>query len=85
MRNLIAAASALGLAVAPVAANAGTRANDVVPAAASIDRDIAPVTGSNMGDDSDGSAVVIAILALAAVIAGILAATSDDDDNISDG
>lgn len=81
MRKLIAAASALGLAVAPVAANAGTRANDVVPAAAKIDRNIAPVTESS---EMGGSAIIVAILALAAVIAGIIAATSDDD-NLSDG
>lgn len=83
MRNLIAAASALGLAVAPVAANAGTRANDVVPAAATIDRDIAPVTESS---EMGGSAIIIAILAAAAVIAGILAAIDDDDgDDLSPG
>ena len=81
MRTLIAAASALGLVLAPVAASAGTRANDVVPAAAKIDRDTAAVTdASQMG----GTAVVVAIIAVVAVILGILAAT-DDGDGVSDG
>ncbi len=81
MRTLIAAASALGLVIAPVAASAGTRANDVVPAAAKIDRDTAAVTdASQMG----GTALIVALIAIAAVIAGILAATSDGN-GVSDG
>lgn len=80
MRNLIAASAAFGLALSPIAANAGTRAGDVVPAAAKIERDTASIADKS---ELGGSAVLIALAAIAAVIAAI--AMLADDDGISDG
>ena len=82
MRKILAAASAFSLAVTPIAASAGTRANDVVPAAAKIDRDSATLTDAS-GLAGSGStawiiAVFVAIVAVALVIDG-------GDDGLSDG
>ncbi|TMM46733.1 hypothetical protein [Qipengyuania marisflavi] len=82
MRNVLSAAAALGLMVAPVAAQAGTRANDVVPAAAKVQRAVQTVDSES--ELAGGSAILIAILALAAVIAGVII-IADDDDNDSNG
>lgn len=82
MRKILAAASAFSLAVAPIAASAGTRANDVVPAAAKIERDSATLTDAS-GLAGSGStawiiAIFVAIVAVALVVDG-------GDDGVSDG
>lgn len=79
MRKFVGALSALGLLAAPVAASAGTRAGDVVPAAAKVQRSVQGVERAN--EAVGGSAIIIAIIAIAAVIAGIIAATDDNDSN----
>jgi hypothetical protein len=82
MKNFLAAAAAISVAVAPTAATAGTRAGDVVPATYSVDRASATAeSASELG----GAGLIIAIIAGVAVIVGVIAAASDDDDNLSDG
>lgn len=79
MRNIMAAAAAFSMAVAPVAAQAGTRANDIVPASASIARDAQPVTGASSIGEGE-SAIAYAILAGIIAIAVVFAITILDDD-----
>ncbi len=68
IRKIAAAAAALSLTAAPVMAQAAT------------ERTAAPVEeGSEMG----GSALIIGILALAAIIAAIVIATDGSDDPVS--
>ncbi len=82
MRSLLAAASAFSLAIAPIAASAGTRANDVVPAAAKIERDSASVTDASGLAGSGSTAFIIALfVALAAIVLVI----DGGDDGVSDG
>lgn len=81
MTKIFAATAALGMALAPVAASAGTRAADVVPATYTVDR--ASADAENTAE-LGGSSLVIAALAAIAVIVGIIIAV-DDDDNVSDG
>lgn len=78
MKKIVGALTAIGLVAAPVAASAGTRANDVVPAAAKVQRS---VEGVDQVNEIRGSAVIVAILALAAVIAGLIFAFDDNDDD----
>lgn len=88
MRNILAAAAAFGLATAPVAAQAGTRANDIVPASVSVERDAQPITGaSSMGDRESiiPTAFLVGMIAIAVVFALEILDDDDDDDAISDG
>jgi hypothetical protein len=66
-KGLIAATAALGLAAAP--AVAASAAPAPAPAVETVD-----------GSQLDGSSWLIALLALVAVVGGILAATNDGDD-----
>ncbi|MGB7408382.1 MAG: hypothetical protein WA908_07740 [Pontixanthobacter sp.] len=51
------------------------------PAIAQADRAVAPVSGeSALGGDGDGTGIILALLAAAAVIAGIVIAVDNDDD-----
>ena len=69
-RNLLAATAVASLAVSPALAQA--------PAA---DRASAPVAGeSQFGGDGDGAGIIIALLAAAAIIAGIIIAADNKDD-----
>ena len=75
-RNMLAATAALTMAATPVLANA----------APVIERAAAPVAGeSDFGAEQDGSAIILAILAVAAIIAGIViaAGSGNQDDPIS--
>lgn len=71
-RSLAAATAALSLAASPAIAQ-------------SVDRAPAPVEAeAQLGDEADGSAIILAILAAAAIIAGIIiAANGSDDDALS--
>lgn len=73
IRNMLAATAALSMAATPVLANA----------APVVERAAAPVAGaSDFGGEQDGEAIILAILAIAAIIAGIvIAAGSGNDDN----
>lgn len=82
--RMLAGAGALAMAIAPIAAQAGTRASEaetvsVKPVA------MAPVSraakSAEKKSEIGGSSVIIAVLAAAAVIAGIVVATDDDDDD----
>ena len=81
--RLLSGIGAIAVAMAPVAAQAGTRAADAgVVSVEPIKLSRVSATAekkSEIGEGS-GSAVIIAILAAAAVIAGIIIAVSDDDD-----
>jgi hypothetical protein len=70
-RNLLAATAALSMAASPA----------IAQSAPSVDRAAAPVAGeSEMGGDADGTGIILAILAVAAVVAGIVIAVGDDED-----
>ncbi|MCL4672844.1 MAG: hypothetical protein KJZ64_07890 [Sphingomonadaceae bacterium] len=73
IRTMLAATAALSMAATPVLANA----------APAIERAAAPVAGeSDFGGEQSGEAIILAILAIAAIIAGIVvAAGSGNDDN----
>ena len=55
MKNFLAAAAAISVAVAPTAATAGTRAGDVVPATYSVDR--ASATAESASEPSTRSKI----------------------------
>ncbi|MFN4113891.1 MAG: hypothetical protein ACK4GD_08120 [Sphingomonadaceae bacterium] len=76
MRNILAATAAISMAATPALANA----------APAIERVSAPIIGeSDFGGEADGSAIILAILAAAAIIAGIViaAGSGNDDEPIS--
>jgi|GEM_PF-2871981 len=83
MRKLVGALSALSLMVVPVAASAGTRANDVVPAAAKIDR-ASPSVQKN-AKKAVGSGLAIAAGFVIALGTILIIVSDEDDDGISDG
>lgn len=82
--RLLSGLGAVAMAVAPVAAQAGTRAAeaDVVSVQpvkmSSVSR--ATSEAERKSELAGGSSVIIAILAAAAVIAGIIIAVDDDED-----
>ena len=82
--RLLSGIGAVAVAMAPVAAQAGTRAADtgvvsVQPVKMStVSR--ASATAEKKSELAGGSATIIAILAAAAVIVGIIIAVDDDDD-----
>lgn len=67
LRNLAIAIGSLGLVVTPIVAQA---ANETVV------RDAAPVESA---ENLSGSGIIIALLALAAVVAGVIIAVEDDN------
>ncbi|WP_374409134.1 hypothetical protein [Pelagerythrobacter sp.] len=70
-RNLLAATAAISMAAAPA----------IAQSASSAERAVAPISSeSELGGDSDGSGVILAILAVAAIVAGIVIAVGGDDD-----
>ena len=75
MRNVIGAITALGLMAVPVAATAGTRASDVVPAAASIDR-AAPAASKKSKKLVGALPIIIGVIAVGT---GIAIIASDDE------
>jgi len=83
--RILAGVAAATMAIAPVAAQAGTRAADagtvsVEPVKMStLTRSTKPAEKKS---EAGGSAVIIAVLAAAAVVAGIIAATDDDDNEL---
>jgi hypothetical protein len=82
MRNVISAITALGLVALPVAASAGTRASDVVPAAAKVDR-ASPEAGKKK--KKMGEAGVGGIIAGGTVLGTILIVSQEDDAPLTDG
>ena len=69
-RNLLAATAAVSLAASPALAQS-----------ANADRAAAPVADANeLGDDAGGAGIILAILAAAAIIAGIIIAGDNEDD-----
>lgn len=80
--KILAGAAAVGLMAAPVAATAGTRASDVqvAPVAQPVSAD-ASRAGVGVAKENNlrGPGIIIAVLAIAAIIAGIIIAADDDD------
>ena len=80
--KIIATAAAVGLAMAPVAAQANTRAGDQSPVYTS-----STASQPGLGRSEEGESVVgvpgilIGIFAAAAVIGGIVIAASEDDED----
>jgi len=86
MRTMIAAAAALCMVTAPIAAQAGTRANEVVPAAVTIERNAQPVTGASAMSGETAIPTVILIGIIAATVWFALEVFDDDEfDGVSDG
>lgn len=80
--RLLSGIGAVAVAMAPVAAQAGTRAADagvVSVEPIKMTRASAAADAQSEIGSGSGSAVIIAILAAAAVIAGIIVAVDDDD------
>lgn len=88
-KSILASAAAVGVAVTPIAATAGTTAGSSLPAAeaGAIELgDRASTSVKKKENLAGGSSVIIAVLAAAAVIAGIIvAADGDDDEDLSPG
>ncbi len=86
--RLLSGLGAVAMAVAPVAAQAGTRASDagaltVQPVKMStVSRTAKP---AGMKSEAGGSATILAVVAAIAVILGILVATGGDDDDRTPG
>ena len=69
IRTILAATAAVSLAASPAIAQA--------------DRAVAPVSGeSALGGEGDSTGIILALLAAAAVIAGIVIAVDNEDDDI---
>ena len=83
MRNVIGAISALSLMAVPVAATAGTRASDVVPAAAKIDR--ASPTVKKKASEGVGGALPIIIAVIAVGVGIAIIASDDNNDGLTEG
>jgi hypothetical protein len=82
--RIIFAAAASSLAIAPIAAQAGTRASD----SGSVYSVSAPGAGRAAKGESiedDGGTIILALLAGAAIITGIVFATQSDDEGQSPG
>ncbi|WP_394269429.1 hypothetical protein [Qipengyuania sp.] len=83
--RILAGVAAATMAIAPIAATAGTRAAEtgavsVQPVKMStLTRSAKPAERKS---EAGGSAVIVAVLAAAAVVAGIIAATDDDDNDL---
>ena len=80
-KNVLASAAALGVALTPVAATAGTNAGASLPAveAGSIELGQRANTSVKKEERLGGSGTILAILAAAAVIVGIIIAVDDED------
>lgn len=87
MKNILAAAAAAGLAFAPIAAQAGTRAADsaVSLSALSIDRSSAAIGASEGLDDDDDDVTLLLLLGFAAVAAGIVIVVEGSENDTSPG
>ena len=83
-RSLVAAATA-SLAIAPIAAQANTRASDSAPVYSTSNAN----PGIGRADEGEslagGPGIIIALLAGAAIIAGIVVAADNEDDDVSPG
>lgn len=80
IKNVLAGVAAAGLAIAPVAASAGTRAASALPTLTSGSMVMGTHSTRAVKKDEQmgGTAIIVAIIAVVAVILGILAATDDD-------
>ena len=83
--RIMVAVAATGMMVAPIAAQAGTRASssDSVYSVSASQPGLARAAGGE--SIKGGISIVLALLAAAAVIGGIIAATSSDDNGQSPG
>lgn len=73
LKTIACMAAAAGLATAGVANAAGTQSVNMLPKASVAERATAPAKGANkVADDDNGSALLIAGGAIAAVIAGVI-------------
>ena len=82
-KSVLASAAALGVAISPVAATAGTNAGASLPAVEAGSIELGQRASATVKKDEQlagGSSVIIAILAAAAVIIGIIIAVDGDDD-----
>ncbi len=86
MKKLLAATAAAGLAFAPIAAQAGTRAADssVSLEALSMDRTAAAI-GKSEALGEDGDSTLLLLLAFAAVAAGIVIVVENGENDTSPG
>lgn len=79
-------AAAASMAVMPVAAQANTRAGDssatYSASAPGLGR---TVSGEALGGEADAAGIILAILAAAAIIGGIIIASDSNDDGQSPG
>ncbi|MBX7540828.1 hypothetical protein [Qipengyuania sphaerica] len=86
--RLLSGIGAIAMAIAPVAAQAGTRASDATVSVqpvkmSSVSR--ASQAADQKSEMAGGAGLIIAILAAAAVIVGIIIAVDGDDDIRSTG
>jgi hypothetical protein len=82
MRNIVGALTALSLMAVPVAATAGTRASDVVPAAAKADR-ATPAAKKKALDAVGALPIIIGVVTIATAV--VIITSDDDDDGLTDG
>lgn len=82
MRKILLSLGAASLALAPVAASAGTRAGDIVPSATKVSHSVQSV---DRVEAAAGSSGLIAVLAFWALIIAVIVIDNNDDDNDSNG
>ena len=88
IKNVLAAVAAAGLAFAPIAAQAGTRATDSgvsMNALSSIDRAGSPIGDAEMQSDDNGLPAWLLILLFGAAGVGIILAVEGSENNKSPG
>lgn len=83
-RALVAAATA-SLALAPIAAQANTRAGDSAPVYSTANAQPGLARDADGENLAGGPGIIIALLAAAAIIAGIVVASDNEDDDVSPG
>ena len=81
IKNVLAGAAAIGLAVSPAAASAGTRAASALPTieSGSVTMGARTATTVKKEEQLAGASLIIAILAITAVVIGVIAAADDND------
>ncbi|MDG5750958.1 hypothetical protein P8R33_07565 [Qipengyuania sp. XHP0211] len=87
LKTIMAGAAAIGLAVSPIAASAGTSAGASLPAtqAGTVTLGERATTSVKKEERLAGPGLIIAIIAGIAIITGIIIAADDDDDDFSPG
>ncbi len=85
MSRLMVAAAATSMAVAPIAAQANTRAGDSAPVYTSSVSQPGLARSAEGEELRGGAGILIALLAAAAAIGGIIAVADTEDDDQSPG